>query len=522
MHQALYRKWRPGTFSEVSGQDHISSILQYEVKNGKTTHAYLFSGSRGTGKTSCAKILAKAVNCLSPSESGDPCGVCDACRSVDNGTATDVLEMDAASNTGVDYIRDIKEAVIYTPSVLKKRVYIIDEVHMLSTSAFNALLKTLEEPPAHVMFILATTEPQKIPVTILSRCQRFEFRRISVPVIAKRLSYIAEREGIELHPDAASLIAKLAGGGMRDAISLLELCAGGGEAVSVEKVYVVGGVSGRDSIVKMIRAVEAKDYETIFSEIADKYNSAKDLSVFFSDMLSYYRDILVVKRTRSPMDYLEISAAEYEQLKAIADAYPYEKLAYHSKLLEDAYVSMQKGDCSKRLIAEFTLMRMCDPKLDNSYDALLARIEVLEDGRGEPVEYRETKKEETKAENVSVKNATADISSSETLNEKNNGDNKGEGILTETDYWPELTEKLQNYDKPSATFLEMASAYKRETDGKLIVHVQNVFAKNILDRDSVKQTILNIARGYDKSVDGVEIRIKEEHKKNDLIDELYR
>ncbi|MBQ2377933.1 MAG: DNA polymerase III subunit gamma/tau, partial [Clostridia bacterium] len=231
MHQALYRKWRPTTFDDVCGQDHITSVLKYECQSGKFSHAYLFCGSRGTGKTTCAKILAKAVNC-EDIQNGNPCGKCPSCLAIDNGSAIDVLEMDAASNNGVDNIRDIRDEVVYTPSMLKYRVYIVDEVHMLSNSAFNALLKTLEEPPAHVIFILATTEMHKLPSTIISRCQLFDFRRISVPVITARLLKIAEADGIEISPDAAALIARIAQGGMRDAVSLLELCSGSRQRIT--------------------------------------------------------------------------------------------------------------------------------------------------------------------------------------------------------------------------------------------------------------------------------------------------
>ena len=223
MHQALYRKWRPDVFDDVYGQEHITSVLKYEVGNGKLSHAYLFCGSRGVGKTTCAKILAKAVNCENP-QNGEPCGVCDSCRAIDAGSAPDVLEMDAASNNGVDNIRDIREEVIFAPAMLKYKVYIVDEVHMLSTSAFNALLKTLEEPPSYVIFILATTEQHKLPATIISRCQRFEFRRISTENLSARIELIAKEEGIKLTKDASHLIARLSQGGMRDAISLLELC----------------------------------------------------------------------------------------------------------------------------------------------------------------------------------------------------------------------------------------------------------------------------------------------------------
>ena len=247
MYQALYRKWRPITFDDVCGQSHITDILKYETAENRISHAYLFCGPRGTGKTTCAKILAKAINCLSPVD-GNPCGKCAACQSIDGESATDVLEMDAASNNGVDAVRAIRDEVIYTPSGLKYRVYIVDEVHMLSISAFNALLKTLEEPPAHVVFILATTELQKLPATIVSRCQRFDFRRISTPVITERLLHIAKAEKITLSADAARILAKHANGGMRDAISLLDLCSSTGGDLTASYVQDMLGISSMDSM----------------------------------------------------------------------------------------------------------------------------------------------------------------------------------------------------------------------------------------------------------------------------------
>ena len=252
MYQAFYRKWRPRRFDDVCGQEHITSVLRYETEHGAFSHAYLFCGSRGTGKTTCAKILARAVNCEHP-EGGNPCGQCAACRAIEEGTTTDVIEMDAASNNGVDNIRDIRDEVVYAPSALKKRVYIIDEVHMLSASAFNALLKTLEEPPAHVVFILATTELHKLPATIVSRCQRFDFRRISMDALISRLTYIAGQEGLELEPEAARMLARLAQGGMRDAISLLELCAGSRGVITPAAVNEAVGSAGREALERTVR-----------------------------------------------------------------------------------------------------------------------------------------------------------------------------------------------------------------------------------------------------------------------------
>ena len=377
MHQALYRKWRPETFSDVCGQEHITSILKYEVANNKFSHAYLFCGSRGTGKTTCAKILSRAVNCLSP-EDGNPCGKCAACLSIENGSATDVLEMDAASNNGVDNIRDIRDEVIYSPSSLKYRVYIIDEVHMLSTSAFNALLKTLEEPPEHVIFVLATTELHKLPATIISRCQRFDFRRISTAVLTSRLMYIAEREGIEIDERAATLISRQAQGGMRDAISLLELCAGSRQRIDEKLVHESIGSTGRGEMLSLCNAIIAKDYDKMLEAISDAVNSSRDLLVFWQELLSLYRDLLVCKISSNPTDYLDLTDSEYKALVSVASKISAETLSYHCSLIEDAMITMQKSNAVKRIVAEMTLVRMCDTKVSGSIEALTARIYELE------------------------------------------------------------------------------------------------------------------------------------------------
>ena len=377
MHQALYRKWRPQTFSDVCGQEHITSILKYEVANNKFSHAYLFCGSRGTGKTTCAKILSRAVNCLSP-EDGNPCGKCAACLSIENGSATDVLEMDAASNNGVDNIRDIRDEVIYSPSSLKYRVYIIDEVHMLSTSAFNALLKTLEEPPEHVIFVLATTELHKLPATIISRCQRFDFRRISTAVLTSRLMYIAEREGIEIDERAATLISRQAQGGMRDAISLLELCAGSRQRIDEKLVHESIGSTGRGEMLSLCDAIIKKDYDKMLGAISDAVNSSKDLLVFWQELLSLYRDLLVCKISSNPTEYLDLTDSEYKALLDVASKMSAETLSYHCSLIEDAMITMQKSNAVKRIVAEMTLVRMCDTKISGSIEALTARIYELE------------------------------------------------------------------------------------------------------------------------------------------------
>ncbi len=377
MHIALYRKYRPSTFDDVCGQEHITSVLKYQADAGKVSHAYLFCGSRGTGKTSSAKILAKAVNCLAP-ENGNPCGKCEACLAVDSGAATDVVEMDAASNNGVGDIRELRDEVTYAPAMLKRRVYIIDEVHMLSVSAFNALLKTLEEPPEHVLFILATTELHKLPSTIISRCQRFDFRRIGISDITKRLHYIAKCENIVLEDAAAERIARIAEGGMRDAVSLLELCAGGGADVTEEHVRDVLGVSGYTAACDIANAVADKDMKTLFSAVA-KTAETKDISVFWQELLAFWRDMLVCKYADDFKAYLDITETEAEMLGAVSSKFNLGSLVYQSGIMDDAMRAMVRSPQTKRVTAELALVKMCHPAADTTPEALVARVSELED-----------------------------------------------------------------------------------------------------------------------------------------------
>ena len=376
-YRALYRKWRPVDFDDVSGQDAITDILKYEVANGKLSHAYLFCGSRGTGKTTCAKILAKAVNCLNPRK-GNPCNECEACRSIDAGIATDVIEMDAASNNGVDNVRDMKDEIAFTPALLKYRVYIIDEVHMMSGSAFNALLKTLEEPPSYVVFILATTEFHKLPTTIVSRCQRFDFRRISSENIMARLSYIAKNEGISLTDDGARVIARVSRGGMRDAVSLLELCAGARKTIDEKLVFETVGSGNRDSSYNLIQAILKQDYTAVYATVNEIVMNSADISVFWQEIIDSYRDIMVVKNTERAKDYLDLTEVEYESLVKLAAEFTPARLAYHVSLLEGAMADMQRAFNSKRAIAEIALTRMCDAKSSFSPESLALRVDELE------------------------------------------------------------------------------------------------------------------------------------------------
>ena len=376
-YKALYRKWRPTDFDDVCGQDRITDVLKYEVSSGKISHAYLFCGSRGTGKTSCAKILAKAVNCENP-RNGNPCNECEACRSIDAGIATDVIEMDAASNNGVDNVRNLKDEISFTPALLKYRVYIIDEVHMMSGAAFNALLKTLEEPPTYVVFILATTEFNKLPTTIVSRCQRFDFRRISSEVIIDRLDKISKEEGIELDESGARLIARASRGGLRDAVSLLELCAGSKARIDSSLVAETIGTADRESVYKLVEAVSTSDFSTVYEIIRDIVMGSGDISVFWQDIIDTYRDIMVIKNTDRAKSYLDLTEGEYARLSGLAEAFTMARLSYHTTILEAALTDMQRVTNSKRSIAEIALTRMCSARLVATPEALAVRVEELE------------------------------------------------------------------------------------------------------------------------------------------------
>ena len=316
-HLALYRKWRPLTFDDVFGQDHVTAALRSQVASGRTSHAYLFTGTRGTGKTTCAKILARAVCCEHP-VNGSPCNTCAACRAILEDAALDVSEIDAASNNGVDNIRDIRDEAAFSPTALKKRVYIIDEVHMLSAGAFNALLKTLEEPPEHVLFILATTEIHKVPATILSRCQRYDFRRIPPEIIAARLHQIAQEEGFTLESAAASLLARLGDGSMRDAISLLDRSVSADGRVSLDRVTEALGVPSADTVLQVYRAITAGDGARALEVFTDCYLEGRDIVSLFDQLLSLLRDLYVLKATGRQEYLMSASAADPGALQALA------------------------------------------------------------------------------------------------------------------------------------------------------------------------------------------------------------
>ena len=376
MYQALYRKYRPKTFEDVVGQAHITRTLQNEVKTGKIAHAYLFTGSRGTGKTTCSKILAKAVNCPHTRD-GNPCGECEICLGIDDGTVMDVLEIDAASNNGVDNIRQLREDAYFAPGQAKYRVYIIDETHMLSTGAFNALLKIMEEPPPHVLFILATTEAHKVPATILSRCQRFDFRRIGSEDIAEYLEKISLNEGVVLEHSAGLLIGKLADGGMRDAISLFDLCISHGGAVTAEVVAQAAGMAGSGHLLTLAKAFAQKDTAFALEQIGALHEKSMDMDRLCSDLVAFHRDLMILKTVEKPERFIVALPEEMEEMKPLAQFLTLSQILYTLSVLQEAQNRMSRT-ANRRTELEMSVVRICNPAMDSSAEAVLTRLEALE------------------------------------------------------------------------------------------------------------------------------------------------
>lgn len=376
MYQVLYRKYRPKVFADVYGQEHVTSTLKNEIKENRIAHAYLFTGSRGTGKTTCAKILAKAVNCEN-SVDGEPCNECEVCKGLDSGTIYDVVEIDAASNNGVDNIRDLREEANYTPSRGKYRVYIIDEVHMLSTGAFNALLKTLEEPPAHVIFILATTEVHKLPATILSRCQRFDFKRIQPETMSVRLKQVAKLEGMELDDDAAILIARIADGALRDGLSILDQCAGRSKKIDSALVSEVAGLAGREALYKLTDCICTQNSSSAMTVISKLYQNSYDMERLCVEMINHLRNFLIVKTVKDSRGLIICTDDEYNSIILSAENFTLENVIFALDLFQDALTKIKTG-ANARVELEMAFVKLCEPKLDVNIDSLVDRISKLE------------------------------------------------------------------------------------------------------------------------------------------------
>lgn len=358
MYKALYRKWRPLTFDDVISQQHITDTLKNQIRNDKTAHAYLFTGSRGTGKTTCARILAKAVNCPNMKD-GNPCLECDICREADEASLTDIIEIDAASNNGVEDIRDLRDGAVYSPERCKFKIYIIDEVHMLSVSAFNALLKIMEEPPPYVKFILATTEIHKVPATVASRCQRYDFRRIRQQDIAERLSYIASQEQLDLTPDAASLIAKIADGGMRDAVSLLDQCSVCAERIDTAVVSAAAGIAGREYLFDMLDSIADCDAPRALSVTAQLYDMSKDLTRLCEELILQLRNVMLIKASpKNAEEIIAVTPDDMERLKAIAGKTELQTIMGWLNMLQTCRERMARV-MNRRVEFEMTLIKIC-------------------------------------------------------------------------------------------------------------------------------------------------------------------
>lgn len=387
MYRVLYRKWRPTVFTDVSGQEHITSTLQNEVSSGRLNHAYLFTGSRGTGKTTCAKILAKAVNCLNP-QNGNPCGECEICKGIDDGSILDIVEMDAASNRKIDDIRQIIDEVQFKPAKCKYRVYIVDEVHMLTTEAFNALLKTLEEPPEHVIFILATTEVHKLPQTIRSRCQRFDFHRIPPRAIADRVEYVVSQENAEITDSAALMLASVADGALRDALSLLDSCLAVSSYVDEKVVRNAAGLVNNSYLFELATAIINKNPSKSLEIVGRLYSESKDMARLCDELVEHFRALMLIKTIKNPRDILIMSDDEFEQAVTQSDYLSLADIVFYMDVLSKAYQRMGKGT-GDRTELEMALVKLSASELDGTIEALTARVTALEKAvkRGITVNY---------------------------------------------------------------------------------------------------------------------------------------
>lgn len=488
MYQALYRKYRPSTFEDVCGQEHITSVLKTQLQKGRISHAYMFCGSRGTGKTTCAKILAKAVNCENPIN-GEPCNVCSSCVAINEERVLDVVEMDAASNNGVDHIRRLCDEVQFLPSEAKKRVYIIDEVHMLSTSAFNALLKTIEEPPAHVLFILATTEMNDIPATIMSRCQRFDFKRITPSVITERLMKVAEDEGLPLERDAAMVIARLSDGAMRDALSLLEACQGHQGTITAERIHSILGLGSRESILSLCRAIAKQDVSSCLSLVRDIYEKMSDFKEVVGELISLYRDLLVIKTVSDYKNFVEGYESELPILEEISKLLSLETVLYQVKEMEEFYISYDRIATEKKASSEILLIRLCNESLSQDMNAVLSRLSKLESGAVQiSSKVKELKKESVEViSEVGLRSENASEEPSVKVAVRNNGE--FDGSL-------KLKNLLQNisYIKPWIPQMHF------ELEENCLRLVASPFVTSLLQSSDAKDAILQAAQKIDPSI----------------------
>ena len=509
MYQALYRKHRPRTFSDVTGQEHVTETLRRQVVSGRLSHAYLFVGTRGTGKTTCAKILSRAVNCLHP-EDGNPCNKCASCVGIENGGILDVLELDAASNNGVDNVRALREEAIFTPAAVKKRVYIIDEVHMLSTAAFNALLKILEEPPEHLIFILATTELHKVPATILSRCQRFSFKRISPSGIAARLSAVAEFEGLSLSPDAAQKLAALADGSMRDALSLLDQCASD-TTIDLPRVLDTTGLSGHGELLRIAGAVSDRDSVTALGILDGLFGDGRDMPSLLNEFASLLRDLLVYKL--SPDSPLLGGGFSGGELSALSEKFPPERLFFCLDAIKETISGLTRGGGVK-LPVEMCLIKMCDERPYDGVPALIARIARLEDqlrgGAAVPPDIPPTEpaakkpapivrpapepKPPVTEPDAPVTEPDAPVTEQSPPSPLNNGRPDAAAVGGDGDFWSGILNLLKADISTYALLSDSASISAELQGATLIIRAKNAFAVHTIESKKVSDAIKDAAR----------------------------
>lgn len=500
MYQALYRKYRPQTFDEVVGQEHITRTLKNQVMQNKLSHAYLFTGSRGTGKTSCAKILAKAVNCENPVQ-GNPCNHCAACRSIDSGACLDVLEIDAASNNGVDNVRVLRDDAIYTPSEVKKRVYIIDEVHMLSTQAFNALLKIIEEPPEHLIFILATTELHKVPATILSRCQRFSFRRLLPEDIAGRLNYAAYQENIAVEPEAIQLLARLADGALRDGLSLLDQCASATkEAVTTQSVYESLGLAGEQCTARLLKEIGQRNTAQVLELFSELYRQGKDLASMLDELCSAARDLLLVRTAPKSSTAMLSGICLEKELASLQKLFTTGELLRIVTVLQSTAVNL-KTSANGRISVELCLIQLCDPAASVDLQGINARLsrveETIQSGNFARMQLVNSKEQADNGENQQFQQQqTAKESKAERIEGPADGtDCQKELEKTETSvpagFWPDLLAKLRPElpAKVKGFFAVGGPVTPRIQKDTLILVADSQFVKDIVGEPSTLQLV---------------------------------
>ena len=487
MYQALYRKYRPVTFEDVISQPHITTTLQNQIMNGKTAHAYLFTGSRGTGKTTCARIFAKALNC-EHSVNGSPCNECDICRDADNFALTDIIEIDAASNGGVEDARELREAAEYTPERCRYKVYIIDEVHMLSKDAFNALLKIIEEPPPHVKFIMATTELHKVLPTILSRCQRFDFRRIRTEDIAARVKSVCEKEGVPIDEDAADLIAKTADGGMRDALSILDRCIAFSESITADVVSEASGIAGRGYLFSLMEAVSDKNSAAALDVISELYDRSKDMQRLCEELINQYRNVMIAISAPDKADLISCLPSELDRIKELAGKTKLEEVFRLLDMLSRCAERMS-GSMSKRIDMEMCIIRMCSgmtasvskqetsPAVDNKLAAqLFARITELED-RLKNGGYQQKQSPRSSNPALASRESVTDMSSVR------------EGELVYIEKWQDIIDRLRQTCPSLAPALMGTYGYSQ--GGKLLINSRDTLIKALLRNPENMQRVLS-------------------------------